>query len=96
MSEATGDWGPLFHDMDSRPAYDHTSPEHAAAAFRTRFGDAPDAEVDGKCCFEGPGRPVLKIRTTGRVAVNFPGPTHYTAEANMLSALDRMAGNDVA
>lgn len=26
LSEATGDWGPRFHDMDFRPAYKHTRP----------------------------------------------------------------------
>jgi hypothetical protein len=88
LAEATGEWGPLFHDMDARPAYDYTPTERAAAAFRTQFGAAPDAEVDGEYCFEGPNRQVLKIRATGRVAVNFHGPTRFAAEANMLSVMD--------
>jgi hypothetical protein len=74
--------------MDSRPAYEYTPSERAAAAFRTQFGAAPDAEVDGEYCFEDLNRPVLKIRATGRVAVNFPGPTRFAAEANMLSVMD--------
>lgn len=94
LSEATGDWGPRFHDMDFRPAYDYVPTERAAAAFRTQFGAAPEAEVDGEYCFESPNRPVLKIWAAGRVAVNFPGPTRQVAEANMLAALDRMAGDD--
>ena len=39
--------------MDSRPAYEYVPTERAAAAFRTQFGAAPDAEVDGEYCFEG-------------------------------------------
>ena len=96
LAEATGDWGPRFHDMDARPAYDYTPTERAAEAFRTQFGTTPDAEVDGEYCFEPEIRSVLKIRATGRVAVNFPGPTRFAAEANMLSVMDRLAGNDVA
>jgi hypothetical protein len=90
LAEATGDWGPRFHDIDYRPAYDYTPTERAAAASRAQFGAAPDAEVDGEYCFEGPNRQVLKIRATGRVAVNFPGPTRFAAEANMLSAMERL------
>ncbi|MEX5307588.1 hypothetical protein RF644_17725 [Kocuria sp. CPCC 205258] len=88
LAEATGDWGPRIHDMDSRPAYEYVPTERAAAAFRTQFGAAPDAEVDGEYCFEGPNRQVLKTRATGRVAVNFPDPTRFAAEANMLSLMD--------
>ncbi|WP_344119069.1 hypothetical protein [Kocuria aegyptia] len=94
LSEATGDWGPRFHDMDPRPAYEYTPSERGAVAFRTQFGAAPDAAVDGEYCFDILDRPVLKIQAAGRVAVDFPGPTRYAAEANMLSALDRLAGND--
>ncbi len=60
----------------------------AAAAFRAQFGAAPDAEVDGEYCFEGPNRQVLKIQATGRVAVNFPGPTRFAAEAGTLSVME--------
>jgi hypothetical protein len=91
LAEATGEWGPLFHDMDSRPAYEYTPTERAAAAFRTQFGAASDAEVDGEYCSEGPNRQMLKIRATGRVAVNFPGPTRFTAEANMLAVMDQLS-----
>ncbi|MFI7481896.1 hypothetical protein ACH9EU_05705 [Kocuria sp. M1R5S2] len=52
--------------------------------------------MDGEYCFESPSRPVLTIRAAGRVALNFPGPTRYAAEANMLAALDRMAGDDAS
>lgn len=82
--------------MDHRPAYEYVPCERAAKAFRTRFGTTPDALVDGEYCFESPNRAVPEIWATGRVAVNFPGPTHYAVEANTLSALDRMAGNDAA
>jgi hypothetical protein len=88
LAEATGEWGPRFHDMDSRHAYEYTPTERAAAAFRAQFGAVTDAEVGGEYCFEGPNRQVLKIRATGRVAVKFPGPTRFAAEANMLSMMD--------
>ncbi|MFI7494692.1 hypothetical protein ACH9D2_08230 [Kocuria sp. M4R2S49] len=39
---------------------------------------------------------MLQIRATGRVAVNFRGPTRFAAEANMLSVLARLAGDDAA
>jgi hypothetical protein len=48
LSEATGDWGPRFHDTGFRPAYEYTPSEAAATAFRAQFGAAPDAEVDGE------------------------------------------------
>lgn len=82
--------------MYSRPACAYAPSERSAAAFRTQFGAAPDDEVDGEYCFESRNRPVLKIGATGRVAVNFPGPTRHAAEANMLSVLERLAGNDAA
>ncbi|MFE7630796.1 hypothetical protein [Kocuria sp. NPDC057446] len=88
LFEATGGWGPSFHDMDFRPAYDDSPTQRAAAAFRVQFGVAPDAEVDGEYCFEGSNHQVLKIRATGSGAVNFPGPTRFAAEANMLSVTD--------
>lgn len=96
MIHATGDWGQRFHDLYSRPAYPYTPSERAAAAFRDQFGAAPEAKVDGEYGFEGPDRQVLTIQAVGQVAVNFPGPTRFAAEANMLAALDRMAGTNAA